>query len=30
VRIAGDRAQFIAKKAILDQITVPRYLVYPI
>jgi 3-phenylpropionate/cinnamic acid dioxygenase small subunit len=30
VRIVGTQASFVAKKAILDQITVPRYLVYPI
>ncbi|MGE0114437.1 MAG: aromatic-ring-hydroxylating dioxygenase subunit beta [Steroidobacteraceae bacterium] len=30
VRITGDRAQFVSKKAILDQTTVPRYLVYPV
>jgi 3-phenylpropionate/cinnamic acid dioxygenase small subunit len=30
VRITGDQASFVSKKAILDQITVPRYLVYPI
>jgi 3-phenylpropionate/cinnamic acid dioxygenase small subunit len=30
VRIAGEQALIVSKKAILDQITVPRYLVYPI
>ena len=30
VRIAGDQALVVSKKAILDQVTVPRYLVYPI
>jgi 3-phenylpropionate/cinnamic acid dioxygenase small subunit len=30
VRITDGRAQFVSRKAILDQVAVPRYLVYPI
>jgi anthranilate 1,2-dioxygenase small subunit len=30
VRVSADRALFVGRRAILDQVTVPRYLVYPI
>lgn len=30
IRISGGQGSFVARKAILDQVTVPRYLVYPI
>jgi anthranilate 1,2-dioxygenase small subunit len=30
VKIEGDDARFISKRAILDTVTTPRYLVYPV
>ena len=30
IELAGDGAKFRAKKAILDTVTTPRYLVYPV
>lgn len=30
VSLAGDRAQFLAKKAVTDTSVLPRYLVYPL
>lgn len=30
IRVDGEECAFVSKKAILDQVTVPRYLVYPI